>query len=79
MKATTRFKNEVWVMDLAYANKLAKDNKGVKYLPVRQDLFDRTLHVKGIKTKESKKTVRAFLTKTTKRNRPTKFSVDKGI
>ena len=28
-------------MDLAYADKLAKKNNGVKYLLVRQDLFDR--------------------------------------
>ena len=66
MKAIARFKNEIWVMDLAHANKLAKDNNGVKCLPVRQDLFDRTVHAKGIKTKDSKETVRAFLTKTTK-------------
>ena len=35
MKAFARFKNEIWCMDLAYVDKLAKDNKGVKYLLVR--------------------------------------------
>ena len=38
-------------MDLAYVDKLAKDNKGVKYLLVRQDLFDRTVDAKGMKIK----------------------------
>ena len=60
MKAFARFKIEVWCMDLAYVDKLAKDNNGVKYLLVRQDLFDRTVDAKGMKTKDSKETVRAF-------------------
>ena len=72
MKAFARFKNEIWCMDLAYVDKLAKDNNGVKYLLVRQDLFDRTVDAKGMKTKDSKETVRAFLTMITKKNRPKK-------
>ena len=55
MKAFARFKNETWCMDLAYVDKLAKDNNGVMYLPVRQDLFDGTVDAKGMKTKDSKK------------------------
>ena len=47
-------------MDLAYVDKLAKDSNGVKYLSVRPDLFDRTVEAKGMKTKDSKGTVRAF-------------------
>ena len=65
-------------MDLAYVDKLAKDNNGVKYLLVRQDLFGRTVDAKGMKTKDSKETVRAFLTMITKKNRPKKIRVDKG-
>ena len=72
MKAFARFKNEIWCMDLAYADKLAKDYKGVKYLLVRQDLFDRTVDAKGMKTKDSKETVRAFLTMITKKDQPKK-------
>ena len=60
-------------MDWAYVDKLAKDNNGVKYLLVRQDLFDRTVDAKRIKIKDLKKTVRAFLTMITKKNRPKKF------
>ena len=78
MKTFARFKNEIWCMDLAYVDKLAKDNKGVKYLLVNQDLFDRTVDAKGMKTKDSKETVRAFLTIITKTNRPEKIWVDKG-
>ena len=54
-------------MDLAYVDKLAKDNNGVNYLLVRQDLFDRTVDAKGMKSKTSKETVRAFLSMITKK------------
>ena len=72
MKAFARFKNEIWCMDLAYIDKLAKDFNGVKYILVRQDLFDRTVDAKGMKTKDSNETVPAFLTMITKKNRPKK-------
>ena len=65
-------------MDLEYVDKLAKDNNGVKYLLVRQDLFDRTVDAKVMKTKDSKETVRSFLTMITKKSRPKKVWVDKG-
>ena len=65
-------------MDLACVDKLAKDNNGVKYLLVSQDLFDRTRDAKRMKTEESKETVREFLTMITKTYRPTKNWVDKG-
>ena len=54
MKAFVIFKNEILCMNLAYVDKLAKDNNGVKYLLVRQDLFVRTVDAKGMKTKDSK-------------------------
>ena len=78
MKAFGRFKNEYWYADLAYVDKVAKDNNGVKYLLNRQDLFDRTVDAKGMRTKDSKETVRAFFTMSTKKNQPTKIRVDKG-
>ena len=49
-------------MDLAYVDKLANDDNGVKILLVRQDVFDTTVDVKRMKTKDCKETVRAFLT-----------------
>ena len=60
MKALGRFKNEKRCMDFGNVDKLAKDNNGVEYLLVRQDLFDRTVDAKGMKTKDSKETVRVF-------------------
>ena len=78
MKAFARFKNEIWCIDLAYVDKLANDNNGAKYLLVGQDLFDRTVDAKGMKSKDSKETVRAFLSMITKKNRPKKICVDKG-
>ena len=68
--AFARFRNEICRVDLACVDKLAKDNNGVKYLLIRQDLFDRTVDAKGMKTKDSMKTVRAYLTMITKKNRP---------
>ena len=65
-------------MDLAYVDSLAKENSGVKYSLVRQDLFDGTINAKGMKTKDSQETVKAFSSMITKRNRPKKFWVDKG-
>ena len=73
MRAFTSFSNENCYMDLAYADKLAKENNGVKFLLVRQDLFDRTVNAKGMKTKDSQETVNAFPCMITK-----KTWVDKG-
>ena len=77
MRAFARFKNEIWCMDLAYVDKLATENNGVKYLLVRQDLFDGTVNAKGMKTKCSQETVKAFSSMITKKNRPKKIWVDK--
>ena len=60
MRAFARFRNEIWCMDLAYVDKLAKENNGGKYLLVRQEFFDRTVNGKGMKTKDSQETVKAF-------------------
>ena len=54
-------------MDLAYVDKLAKSNNGVRYLLVRQDMFHRTVDAKGMKTKGTKETFSAFLTMIKKR------------
>ena len=77
MKAFARFKNEIWCMDWACVDKLAKDKNGVKYLLNRQDLFNRTVDAKGMKTKYSRETVGAFLSMITKKNRPKKIWVQK--
>ena len=60
LRAFATFEGEICCMDLAYVDKFAKDNNGVKFLLVRQDLFDRTVDAKGMKTKDSKETVKTF-------------------
>ena len=77
MKAFARFKKEVWCMDLAYVDKLAKDNNGVKCFLVRQDLFDRTVEERD-ENEWFQKTVRGSKTMTTKNNPPLKNWVDRG-
>ena len=53
-------------MNLAFIDKLAKNNIGVTYMPLRQDMFDRTVDAKGMKTKDSKETVKIFSKSITK-------------
>ena len=62
-------------MDLAYVDELARDTNGVIFFLIRQDLFSRTVDSKGMKTKDSKETVRALLTRITKKNRPEKIGL----
>ena len=68
MTTFATFKDEFWWMDLEYVDKLAKDNSGVKYLLVRQDLFNRTVDTKEMKTKDWKEAVKAFSKMITKKN-----------
>ena len=77
-RAFARFRNEIRSIDLAYVDKLAKENNGVKNLLNRQDLFYRTVNDKGMKTKVPQKTVKAFSSMILKRNQPKKIWVDKG-
>ena len=51
MRALARFRNAIWCTDLAYVDKLAKEINGIKYLLVRQDVFDGTVIAKVMKTK----------------------------
>ena len=73
MRASARFNDKIWCMDLAYVDKLAKDKNGVKYLLVGPDLFDGTVYAKGMKTEDSKETVRIFSKLITKENRAKKL------
>ena len=60
MRTFVRLKDEIWRMILAYVDKLAKYKIGVKFLLVRQDLFDGTLDAKRMKTKDSTEKVKTF-------------------
>ena len=77
MRPFARLKNRIWCRDLAYVDKLAKGNNGVKFLLVPQDFLDRSVNAKGMKTKDSQETVQAYSSMTTKENCPKKRWVDK--
>ena len=57
---------------------MSKNNNGVKYLLVRQDLFDSTVDPEGMKKKDSKETVKMFSKMITKKSRPKKICVERG-
>ena len=77
-RAFARFRIEICCMDFAYVDKLAKENNGVKYLPVHQDLFDKTVNAKGMKTKDSQETVKGFSYMVTKKIDRKTFGLTKG-
>ena len=52
--------NEIWSLDLAYVDKLAKENKDVKYLLVAVDCLSRYLRVEPLKSKYATTTADAF-------------------
>ena len=60
-------------MDLAYVDKLAKNNEGIKFLLNRQYWLDRTIDAKGMETKLSGEKARGLSTIITKRIDPGKF------
>ena len=60
-------------MDLAFVDKLARDKNGVEDLLVPQDMFDRTMDARGMKSKDSNETLKAFSKMITKRHRSKNF------
>ena len=72
IKAFARFRSELWCMDLAYVNKLAKERCNVR-CKVRQDVFDRTVDAKGMKTEGPEKWFVHFWSWLQKRIDPGKF------
>ena len=66
--------NEIWSVDLAFVDKLAKYNRGVRYLLVAVDCLSRYLRVEPLKTKYAKETAQAFK-KMIKHKQPKKFGL----
>ena len=66
--------NEIWSVDLAFVDKLAKYNSGVKYLLVAVDCLSRYLRVEPLKTKYATETAEAFK-KMIKHKQPKKFGL----
>ena len=60
LKVIVKDINEIWSVDLAYVDKLAKYNRSVKYLLVAVDCLSRYLRVEPLKTKYATETASAF-------------------
>ena len=78
IRSFARFKSEVWCMELAYVDKVAIDNNGVKiYKFVKTCLIKPWMQMKQ-KQNIPKKPLAHFLLRLQKTNRPKKYWVDKG-
>ena len=69
--------NEIWSLDLAHVDKLAKYNRDVKNLLVAVDCLSRYLRVEPLKTKNATETAKAFRNMI-KHKQPQKVWVDDG-
>ena len=69
--------NEIWSLDLAHVDKLAKYNRNVKYLLVAVDCLSRYLRVESLKTKNATETAKAFRNMI-KHKQPQKVWLDDG-
>ena len=78
LQAFSKYINEIWCMDLAFVDKLASQNNGVKYLLVAVDIFSRFVRVQTMKTKYAKDTLQAYRRMISRKNTPEKLWVDKG-
>ena len=77
LQAFSKYISEIWCMDLAFVDKLASQNNGVKYLLVAVDIFSRFVRVQTMKTKYAKDTLQAFRKMILRKNTPEKLWVDK--
>ena len=77
LKVIAYDKNKIWSLDLAHVDKLAKENKDVKYLLVAVDCLSRYLRVEPLKSKYATTTADAFR-KMIRNMRPKKVWVDAG-
>ena len=66
--------NEIWSLDLAHVEKLAKYNRNIKYLLVAVDCLSRYLRVEPMKTKYATEAAEAFK-KMIKNKQPEKYGL----
>ena len=78
LQAFSKYINEILCMDLAFVDKLANQNNGVKYLLVAVSFFSRFVRVQTMKTKYAKGTLQASRKMISQKNTPAKLWVDKG-
>ena len=60
LKAVAYRINEIWSVDVAYMDKVAEQNNGVKYLQLAVDVLSRYLRVQPMKALYAKDAVRAL-------------------
>ena len=77
LKEVAYRKNEIWSIDVAYMEKIAKHNNGFKYLLVAVDVLSRYLRVQPLRTMYSKDCVETFK-QMIKTKQPKKIWTDKG-
>ena len=77
LKAVAYRINEIWSVDVAYMDKVAQHNNGVKYLLVAVDVLSRYLRYLPMKALYAKDAVEAFK-KMIKKKQPEKVWTDKG-
>ena len=78
LKTQSRCINEIWSADLAFFEKLAKKNDGVRYLFVAVDTLSRFLRVQPMKSKTAQAAKTAFSKMINSRVKPQKLWVDRG-
>ena len=77
LKVLVKDINEIWSLDLAHVDKLAKHNRNLKYLLVAVDCLSRYFRVELLKTKYATEAAEAFK-KMIKNKQPEKVWVDDG-
>ena len=60
LNVNARFINDIWCADLAFVDKLSKENNNVKYLLVVVDVASRFVRVQPMKNKYASTTIEAF-------------------
>ena len=74
LKVIVKDINEIWSLDLAYVDNLAKYNRDVKYLLVAVDCLSRYLRVESMKAKCATEAANAFR-KCSNINNPRKYGL----
>ena len=78
-KVYTRFKENIWAVDLPEMESLSSKNKNVKYLSCVKDVFTKYSWVKTLKNKKDKTVLNAFIEIGNESNcKPNKLWVDQG-
>ena len=74
----SRFKDNIWGVDLADMQPLSKYNKGIKYLLCATDMFSKHAWVVPIKDKKGVSIVDTFQKIISEGRKPNKIWADKG-